>query len=240
MSSEGSSGLLPRPLVSWSHDDLEASLYQVKSCDDVPAAAAAWAKTRRFLQHGKTYGDINPANVVVVRQGFWTPALLDLVLSRPPTTVDLILGGGRSVTVSLEPPRLPGRDDLAYDWSNGEPEAVWRRRTDFERRLHSERLVEELFYSSSTDVYKQDRREVKSASLWRLTNKISGRNLLRLIQRRVVIYLRRRSDEPDQVPTVIQCIDGIGLDHSAESHRSRAPSHVRKTQFLAFRELVPV
>jgi hypothetical protein len=231
VSSEGPSGSYARSkrvFVVYGHDDLDVMpSLNSRYVGHELATVAAWAKTQRFL-HGKTHGDLQPANILVPRSG-WSPRLIDLSFLEP--TVELILEGGRSVTVSAKRP----------PWDLGlEAEVVGRRLTDLEKKLHDESYVEGLFYSSSTDVYGQDRREVKSARLWRLTNKMLGKNLFRLIQRRMAIYLRRRSNETEQAPTAVRRIDGIGLDHSAESHRSRAPSRVRKTPFLVFRELVPI
>ncbi|MDG4803426.1 hypothetical protein [Micromonospora sp. WMMD980] len=133
---------------------------------------------------------------------------------------------GRFVAPELQPLRWHRFGDVCR---------LVKRLIALERRLHRTRSVTARVSTSSTDAYGQDGRTVVSAG-WRRVLIRSDRTY-RYLLRRIEICLRRRLGITSVVPTD----DGAhytGVDHSSESHRSRAPGNTRKTStFLVFREL---
>ncbi|MCZ7440219.1 hypothetical protein O7598_27725 [Micromonospora sp. WMMC241] len=147
---------------------------------------------------------------------------------------------GRLVEAPVEPSGRFGSPELQpLRWHRfGDVCRLVKRLIALERRLQTSESSAARVSTSSTDAYRQDGRTVVSAKWWRVL--VRGDRTYRYLLRRIEIYLRRLLGVTSAVPTD-EDEHYTGIDHSCESHRSRAPGSARKTPiFPVFRELAAV
>jgi hypothetical protein len=174
----------------------------------------------------------------------WIPRRIGVPLPTPASA-----GSARPTRVDLpaEPgviPLLDGSGSAERPWARfGDLRNITRRLLELERRLTSRAEPGALFATASpTDIYRQGRGAVTSASWWRavLARRKAVRTLDRILLRRICIALRRRIGIRNSFVASGDDETCRRIDHSVESHRSRAPGSARKTLIsTVFRGLAP-
>jgi hypothetical protein len=194
------------------------------------ALAMALAKTERFIP-GPTNHD-RGVDLGVDGEAFQVWQIFEEAQKRIRSVPGTSALGGAIYARPKE--SLASSNDL---WTRrfGDIRSVVTRLTDLERGLQDAASIDAFLPGSSTDVYRLDRRAVTSASWWRKEVRTHRQAL-----RRVQIFFRRKIDALStgfRWPWLDADDDSAGIDHSTESHRSRAPGRNRKTlPVMAFRE----